>query len=106
MFRALQYVRMFDRPLIQHCEEATLAAGGCMHAGPTAVRLGLPSIPAMAEDVMVQRDLILAASTGTRYHVAHISTAGSVEAVRQAKKRGVAVTAEVCPHHLLLTDEA
>lgn len=106
MFRALQYVRMFDRALIQHCEDAALAAGGCMHAGPTATRLGLPSIPAMAEEVMVQRDLILAEQTGARYHVAHISTAGAVEAVRRAKARGVYVTAEVCPHHLLLTDEA
>jgi dihydroorotase len=105
MFRAMQYVRMFDRAIIQHCEDLSLAAGGCMHAGPTATRLGLPSIPAMAEEVMVQRDLIIAAQTGARYHVAHVSTAGAVEAVRQAKQRGVSVTAEVCPHHLLLTDE-
>lgn len=106
MFRALQYSRMFGKVIIQHCEDAPLAAGGCMHAGPTATRLGLPSIPAMAEDVMVQRDLIISAQTGARYHVAHVSTAGSVDAVRQAKKRGVAVTTEVCPHHLLLTDES
>jgi len=106
MFRSLQYVRMFDRVLIQHCEDPSLAGGGCMHAGPTATRLGLPSIPAMAEEVMVRRDLTLAANTGSRYHVAHISTGGSVDAVRHAKARGLPVTAEVCPHHLLLTDEA
>lgn len=105
MVRALQYVKMFDRPLIQHCEDAALAAGGCMNAGLTATRLGLPGIPATAEEVMVQRDITLAAATGARYHVAHISTRGAVEAVRQGKARGTAVTAEVCPHHLLLTDE-
>src|SRR5262249_24375847 len=106
MFRALQYAGMFGRPLIQHCEEPTLAAGGCMHAGPTAVRLGLPIIPAMAQEGMVQRDVILAPSTVWRYDVANIPPAGSVEAVRMAKRSGVPVTAEVCPHHLLLTDEA
>lgn len=105
MFRAMQYAHMLNKPLVQHCEDSSLAGGGCMHAGPTATRLGLPSIPAMAEDVMVQRDLILASTTGARYHVAHISTAGSVDAVRAAKARGIRVTTEVCPHHLLLTDE-
>lgn len=105
MLRALQYVGMFNRPIIQHCEDADLAAGGCMNAGFTATRLGLPGIPAAAEELMVQRDLLLAEATGCAYHVAHISTAGAVQLVRDAKRRGIRVTTEVCPHHLLLTDE-
>lgn len=105
MLRALQYVGMFNRPIIQHCEDADLAAGGCMNAGFTATRLGLPGIPAAAEELMVQRDLLLAEATGCAYHVAHISTAGAVQLVREAKRRGIRVTTEVCPHHLLLTDD-
>lgn len=105
MLRALQYVGMFNRPIIQHCEDADLAAGGCMNAGFTATRLGLPGIPAAAEELMVQRDLLLAESTGCAYHVAHISSAGAVQLVREAKRRGIRVTTEICPHHLLLTDE-
>lgn len=105
MFRALQYAAMFNKPIIQHCEEASLAAGGCMNAGLTATRLGLPGSPAIAEEAMIQRDLLLAREAGARYHVAHISTMGSVERVRQARREGVAVTTEVCPHHLLLTEE-
>lgn len=105
MFRALQYAAMFNRPLIQHCEDPSLADGGCMNAGVTATRLGLPGIPALAEELMIQRDLQLAESVGGRYHVAHISTAGAVRLVREAKRRGARVTAEVCPHHLLLIDE-
>lgn len=104
--RAMRYVAMFDRLFIQHCEDHTLAAGGCMHAGATSIRLGLAGIPGIAEDVMVQRDILLAAQTAVRYHVAHISTAAAVEMVRQARKRGQRVTTEVCPHHLLLTDES
>ncbi len=106
MYRAMQYVKMFNRVIIQHCEDADLAAGGCMNAGLTATRIGLPGIPNMAEETMVQRDLLLAQNTGARYHVAHISTAGAVQMVREARARGAAVTAEVCPHHLLLTDDA
>lgn len=106
MLRALQYVSMFDRPIIQHCEDPELSAGGCMHAGATASRLGLGGIPSLAEEVMLGRDLRLLEAVGGKYHVAHISTRGSVEMVRQAKRRGLSVTAEVCPHHLLLTDEA
>lgn len=106
MFRALQYAKMFGKPLIQHCEDPDLAAGGCMNAGFTATRLGLPGIPALAEEVMLQRDLLLAESTGAAYHAAHISTAGAVRMIREAKQRGVKVTAEVCPHHLLLTEES
>ncbi|HKQ49573.1 MAG TPA: dihydroorotase [Phycisphaerae bacterium] len=105
MFRALQYAAMFNKPVIQHCEDASLAAGGCMNAGLTATRLGLPGSPAIAEEAMIQRDLLLARETGARYHVAHISTMGSVERVRQARREDVAVTTEVCPHHLLLTEE-
>lgn len=105
MLRALQYAKMFDRPIIQHCEDASLAGGGAMNSGPTALRLGLPGIPAMAEEMMIQRDLLLAANTQARYHVAHISTAGAVQMVREGKRRKVQVTTEVCPHHLLLTDD-
>jgi len=76
-----------------------------MNAGLTSTRLGLPGLPAVAEEIMLQRDLLLARSTQCRYHVAHVSTAGAVELVREARKRGIAVTAEVCPHHLLLTEE-
>lgn len=106
MLRAMQYVKMFGKPVIQHCEDPDLAAGGCMHQGLTSIRLGLPGIPAVAEEAMLQRDVLLAANTGAHYHVAHISTAGSVKLVREAKQHGIRVTAEVTPHHLLLTDEA
>lgn len=105
MFRAMQYATMFDKPLIQHCQDADMAGDGCMNAGATAMRLGLPGIPAMAEEMMIQRDLLLARNTRCRYHVAHVSTAGGVELLREGKKRGINVTAEVCPHHLLLTEE-
>ncbi|HPF40438.1 MAG TPA: dihydroorotase [Phycisphaerae bacterium] len=105
MFRAMQYVRMFGKLVIQHCEDPDLAAGGCMNAGVMAMRLGLPGIPAMAEEMMIQRDVLIARHTGTRYHVAHISTAGAVQLVREAKAKGAPVTTEVCPHHLLLTEE-
>ncbi|MBX3396664.1 MAG: dihydroorotase [Phycisphaerae bacterium] len=104
MLRALQYAKMFDVPLIQHCEDADLASGGCMNAGLTATRLGLPGLSPLAEEVMLQRDLLLAESTGTAYHAAHISTAGAVRMIREARRRGIRVTAEVCPHHLLLTE--
>ncbi len=104
--RAMRYLSMFDRLFIQHCEDPSLSGNGCMNAGPVATRLGLPGIPAAAEIVMVQRDITLASQVGIRYHVAHISTAGAVELVRQAKRCGQRVTAEVCPHHLLLTEEA
>lgn len=105
MYRAMQYAAMLKKPILQHCEDPDLAAGGCMNAGVTATRLGLPGIPAMAEEVMIERDLLIARNTDARYHVQHISTAGAVELVREAKSRGAAVTAEVCPHHLLLTEE-
>src|SRR5215204_1903872 len=106
MRKALQYAKMFDTVLMQHCEEHTLS-GGAMHSGIVSTTLGLPGIPAEAEQLMIARDLLLNRTIGCRYHVQHISTAGSVELVRRAKKDGMTwVTAEVAPHHLLLTDEA
>ncbi|MCG3128002.1 MAG: Dihydroorotase [Phycisphaerae bacterium] len=104
--RAMRYVSMFDKLFIQHCEDRSLSDGGCMNAGVTSTRLGLPGIPAISEELMIQRDILLAGQCQVRYHVAHISTAGAVELVRQAKRAGKArVTTEVCPHHLLLTEE-
>lgn len=103
--RAMRYISMFDKLFIQHCEDKTLSGGGCMNAGLTSTRLGLPGIPSVAEDVMVQRDILLARQCDVRYHVAHISTAASVDLVRRAKQAGQCVSAEVCPHHLLLTDD-
>jgi dihydroorotase len=105
MRKALQYAKMFDTVLMQHCEEPALS-GGSMHAGLTSTCLGLPGIPAEAEQLMIARDLLLNRTIGCRYHVQHISSAWSVELVRRAKRDGHAVTAEVSPHHLLLTDEA
>jgi dihydroorotase len=105
MRKALQYAAMFDALLMQHCEEPALA-GGAMHAGLVSTALGLPGVPAEAEQLMIARDLVLNRTIGCRYHVQHISTAFSVELIRRAKRDGQKVTAEVAPHHLLLTDEA
>lgn len=102
---ALEYARIGDWPLIAHCEDLHLAAEGQMHEGYWSMLLGLPGIPSSAEEVMVARDIRLAEITGSRLHIAHVSSAGTVELVRAAKKRGVKVTAEVTPHHLTLTDE-
>jgi len=104
MRRALEYSLMFDVPIIAHCEDGSLALGGAMHEGCASTRMGLRGIPAAAEDVMVARDLCLAELTGARLHVAHLSSAGSVELVRQAKARGVRVSCEVTPHHLILSE--
>lgn len=104
--RALEYSRLLDLPVIQHCEDLSLSREGVMHEGATSTRLGLQGIPAAAEDTMVARDLILTRLTSARYHVAHLSTAAAVEMVREAKARGLRVTAEVTPHHFTLTDEA
>ncbi|MFI5381694.1 MAG: dihydroorotase [Tepidisphaerales bacterium] len=104
MRKAFQYARMLDIALMQHCEEPTLA-GGAMHAGLASVSLGLPGIPAEAEQLMIARDCLLNRTIGCRYHVQHVSTSGSVEIIRHAKKQGQTVSAEVSPHHLLLTDE-
>lgn len=104
MRKALQYIKMFDGILMQHCEDHSLG-GGSMHAGLVSTILGLGGIPAEAEQLMIARDLLLNRTIGTRYHVQHISTAWSVELVRRGKKDGLPVTTEVSPHHLLLTDE-
>lgn len=105
MRKALQYAKMFDTVLMQHCEEPTLS-GGAMHGGAVATMLGLPGVPAEAEQLMIARDLVLNRTIGCRYHVQHISTAWSVELIRRGKRDGQSVTAEVAPHHLLLTDES
>lgn len=105
MRRAFEYALMFDRPILNHAEVLELTQGGVMHEGLVSLVLGLPGMPAAAEDVMTSRDISLAEATGGRLHVMHISTAGSVEIVRRAKRRNVRVTTEVCPHHFTLTDE-
>lgn len=102
--RALKYASMTGLPVIEHCEDPTISAGGVMHDGAHAAILGLPGIPAASEEIIVARDLLLAESTGARLHIAHVSTAASVRMIRAAKLRGVQVTAEVTPHHLMLTD--
>jgi dihydroorotase len=106
MRRALEYSRLVERPVIVHAEDRTLVAGGVVNEGPVSTRLGLPGNPAVAEAVLVARDLILAERTGAHLHVAHVSTALAVDLIRRARERGVHVTAEVTPHHLTLTDEA
>lgn len=106
MRRAMEYASGLGVTLAQHCEDAALAAGGHMHEGAVSSVLGIAGQPAQAEEAMVRRDLALAALTGARVHMQHLSTAGSVELVRAAKADGVAVTAEATPHHLVLTDES
>ena len=106
MRRALEYARDLDLPVMVHAEDLSLSAGGAMNEGPVATRLGLPGAPAAAEVAMVQRDLLLAEMTSARLHVAHVSAAGSVRAVREARARGVRVTAEATPHHFTLTEDA
>jgi dihydroorotase len=104
MRRAMECARSFGLPVIDHCEDLHLSAGGDMHEGLESVRLGLRGIPGCSEDVMVARDILLAELTGARYHVAHISARHSVEMVAYAKSRGLSVTAEATPHHLALAD--
>ncbi|SHE34997.1 dihydroorotase [Desulforamulus putei] len=106
MYRVMQYAAMLGLTVISHCEDLSLAAGGQMHEGAVSTMLGLKGIPAAAEEVMVARDILLAEATGCRLHLAHISTEGSVRLIREAKARGIKVTAEVTPHHFTLTDEA
>lgn len=106
MRRALSYARMFGKPVIDHCEDKDLFGEGVMHEGAVSTRLGLPGIPAVAEEIMVERNIALAESTEGHIHLAHLSTARAAEAVRRAKKKGIHVTAEVAPHHLALTDAA
>ncbi len=105
MRRALEYASTFDLPIIQHAEDHALTAGAEMHEGGVSTRLGLRGWPRIAEDVIVARDVLLAEYVKAKYHVAHVSTMGSVRILREAKSRGIAVTAEVTPHHLLLTDQ-
>jgi len=106
MRRALEYARIFDLPVIDHCEEPTLVAGGVVHEGDLSTRLGLKGWPGVAEDLMVQRDVLLAQYTGGSVHIAHMSTARSAEIVRRAKREGIKVTCEVTPHHLVLDQSA
>src|SRR5689334_1376619 len=105
MRRALEFARAYGLPVIQHCEDLHLSAGGDMHEGAQSVRWGLRGIPAASEEVMVARDLVLAQLTGTRYHVAHISTRNAVAMVQYARTHGLDVTCETTPHHFALSDE-
>ncbi|MFI7588903.1 dihydroorotase [Spongisporangium articulatum] len=105
MRRALEYVKAFDGVVAQHAQEPRLTEGAQMHEGVVSAELGMTGWPAVAEESIIARDVLLAGHVGSRLHVCHVSTAGSVEIVRWAKSRGIAVTAEVTPHHLLLTDE-
>jgi dihydroorotase len=106
MRRALEYARTFDMLFSQHCEDHHMTAGAQMHEGEISTQLGLTGWPRAAEDVIVARDLVLAELTGARYHVAHVSSMGAVRLIREAKSRGLKVTAEVTPHHLALTHDA
>ncbi|HYA04044.1 MAG TPA: dihydroorotase [Syntrophobacteria bacterium] len=106
MRRALEYAHSLGVPVISHCEDTDLAAGGAANEGVVATRLGLRGNPNIAEDIMVGRDIAIAEYTGTAVHIAHVSTAGAVKLIREAKKRGVRVTAEATPYHFTLTDEA
>lgn len=103
--RAMEYARMYDLPIIEHCEDESLA-GGAMNESINSTILGLPPIPSLAEDLIVMRDILVAEYTGAKIHIAHISTKKSVEMVREAKAKGIKVTAEVTPHHFTLTDDA
>jgi dihydroorotase len=105
MKNALNYSKSFKIPVICHCEDVDLSAGGHMNEGLVSTRLGLRGIPSIAEDIIVTRDIMLAAYTGARIHIAHVSTAGAVRMIRDAKKLGVAVTCETCPHYFTLCDE-
>ncbi len=106
MRRAIQYADMFDMRVISHCEDLSLVDDGCMNDGFIASRLGLKGIPNAAEDVQIARDILIAEELGMGVHIAHVSTKGGVEIIRQAKARGVDVTCETCPHYFTLTDEA
>lgn len=103
--RSLEYAKMFDLPIIEHCEDESLA-GGAMNESINSTLLGLPPIPSVAEDLIVMRDILMAEYTDAKVHIAHISSKKSVEMVREAKKKGIKVTAEVAPHHFTLTDDA
>lgn len=104
--RVMEYAQMFDIPVISHCEDMNLTGAGVMHEGMNSTLLGLEGIPSSSEDVHVARDLLIAELTGAHLHIAHVSSARSVALIREAKRRGIYVTAEVTPHHLCLTDDA
>jgi dihydroorotase len=104
--RAMEYANMLGVPIIEHAEEATLDDGGAMNEGMFSTKLGLPGMPTVAEDIIVARDILLAEYTGAKVHLAHLSSARSVELIGWAKQRGIQVTCEVTPHHFTLTDEA
>ncbi|MHB8091012.1 MAG: dihydroorotase [Syntrophales bacterium] len=106
MRRALEYASSLDMPIISHCEDVNLSAGGVMHEGAVSAEIGLVGIPAAAEEIMVARDILLAEYTGAHVHIAHVSTKGSVRLIHEAKARGIRVTAETAPHYFMLTDEA
>lgn len=102
---ALRYAKNFNALIISHCEDKALSAGGVMNEGAMATKLGLPGVPSTAEDLMAAREILLAERLHTKVHIAHVSTLGAVELIRQAKKRGVRVTAETCPHYFAATEE-
>jgi dihydroorotase len=106
MRRALEYARIFEMLVISHAEDLHLAEGGLMNEGPVSTILGLRGIPRTAEECMIARDILLAEHAGQRVHIAHVSTAGSVRLIREARSRGVAVTAETAPHYFTLSDDA
>jgi dihydroorotase len=106
MRRALEYAKMFDKAILSHSEDLELTRDGVMHEGLVSLQLGLKGMPAAGEEIMVYREIALAEMTGGRMHILHVSTAGSVELIRQAKLRGARVTGEACPHHITLTDES
>jgi len=106
MRRALEYASSLDMPIISHCEDTGLSAGGALNEGLISTELGLKGIPSIAEDIMVARDIIISEFTGAPLHIAHVSTAGAVSLVRNAKEKGIRVTAETAPHYFSLTDEA
>jgi dihydroorotase len=106
MRRAMQYARDFDLPVIDHCEDKSLSSGGVMHEGRVSLLLGLKGMPGLAEEIDVVRDIMLARETGAHIHIAHVSTAGAIDAVRRAKAEGTNVTCEVTPHHFTLTDRS
>ncbi|MCL6615416.1 MAG: dihydroorotase, partial [Firmicutes bacterium] len=101
-----EYSLMFGLPILLHAQDAHLGREGVMHEGYRSTLLGLPGIPALAEEIVVARDILLAGATGAAIHIQHVSTAGAIELIRRAKERGIKITAEVTPHHLVLTDEA
>ena len=106
MLKALQYASMFDKVMMQHCQDNAIAGSGCMNSGYTSTVLGLPGLSGLAEELMIARDLQLLEKTSARYHVQHLSTSKATDLIRQAKEKGLRVTCEVSPHHLLLTEEA